>query len=76
MDEQYERVGRNILEIACHLLSEQTTYRELGIDCFDRSRAERLKRQSPAQLQRPGYQVTLTPPSHRCLRRIFRRGLS
>ena len=54
-------VGRNILEIAYHLLSEQTTYRELGIDYFDRYRAERLKRRSLAQLQRLGYQVTLTP---------------
>jgi transposase len=54
-------VGRNILEIAYHLLSEQTTYRELGIDYFDRYRAERLKRRSLSQLQRLGYQVTLTP---------------
>ncbi len=54
-------VGRNILEIAYHLLSEQTTYRELGIDYFDRYRAERLKRRSLAQLQRLGYQVTLAP---------------
>jgi transposase len=53
-------VGRNILEIAYHLLSEQTLYRELGIDCFDRYRTERLKRRSLAQLQRLGYQVTLT----------------
>ena len=48
-------VGRNILEIAYHLLSEQTTYRELGIDYFDRYRAERLKRRRLAQLQRLGY---------------------
>jgi transposase len=41
-------VGRNILEIAYHLLSEQTIYRELGIDYFDRYRAERLKRRSLA----------------------------
>jgi hypothetical protein len=54
-------VGRNILEIAYHLLSEQTIYRELGIDYFDRYRAERLKRRSLAQLQRLGYQVSLTP---------------
>jgi transposase len=54
-------VGRNILEIAYHLLSQQTLYRELGIDCFDRYRTERLKRRSLAQLQRLGYQVTLTP---------------
>jgi transposase len=54
-------VGRNVLEIAYHLLSEQTTYRELGIDYFDRYRAERLKCRSLAQLQRLGYQVTLVP---------------
>jgi len=30
-----------ILEIAYHLLSEQNTFRELGIDYFDRYRAER-----------------------------------
>ena len=54
-------VGRNILEIAYHLLNEQTTYRELGIDYFDRYRAERLKRRSLAQLRHLGYQVTLTP---------------
>jgi transposase len=44
-----------------HLLSEQTIYRELGIDYFDRYHAERLKRRSLAQLHRLGYQVTLTP---------------
>jgi hypothetical protein len=40
-------VGRNILEIAYYLLSEQNTYRELGIDYFDRYRAERLERTPP-----------------------------
>lgn len=54
-------VGRHVLEIAYHLLAEQTNYRELGADYFDRFRAERLKRRSLAQLQRLGYQVTLTP---------------
>src|SRR5208283_3082930 len=48
-------------EHAYHLLSKQTTYGELGIDYFDRYRAERLKRRSLAQLQRLGYQVTLVP---------------
>jgi acyl-CoA reductase-like NAD-dependent aldehyde dehydrogenase len=42
-------------------LAEPTTYRELGTDYFDRFRAERLKRRSLAQLQRLGYEVTLTP---------------
>ncbi len=54
-------VGRNILEIAYHLLSEQTIYRELGIEYFDRYLAERLKGRSFTQLQRLGSQVTLTP---------------
>lgn len=54
-------VGRHILEIAYHLLSEQTTYRELGTDYFDRYRTEHLKRRSLAQLKRLGYEVTLTP---------------
>jgi hypothetical protein len=43
----FETVGRNILEIAYCLLSEQNTYRELGIDYFDRYRAERLERTPP-----------------------------
>jgi hypothetical protein len=54
-------VGRQVLEIAYHLLTEPTTYRELGTDYFDRYRAEQLKRRSPAQLQRLGYLVALTP---------------
>jgi hypothetical protein len=53
-------VGRNILEIAYHLLREQTTYRELGIDYFDRYRAERLKRRSLAQLSTSAIRL----PSH------------
>jgi len=54
-------VGRHVLEIAYHLLAQSTTYRELGTDYSDRFGAERLKRRSLAQLQRLGYQVTLTP---------------
>jgi hypothetical protein len=54
-------VGRQVLEIAYHLLKEPTTYRELGTDYFDRYSAERLKRRSLAQLQRLCYRVTLAP---------------
>jgi hypothetical protein len=54
-------VGRQVLEIAYHLLKEPTTYRELGTDYFDRYSAERLKRRSLAQLQRLCYRVTLDP---------------
>jgi len=42
-------------------VQRRTACRELGIDYFDRHRAERLARRSLAQLQRFGYQVTLTP---------------
>ncbi len=54
-------VVRYILEIAYHLLSEQTTYQELGIDYFD-YRAERFKRRSLAQLQRLGATKSLLCP--------------
>lgn len=53
-------VARHISEIAYHLLARRTTYRDLGTDYFDRLQADKLKRRSLAQLQRLGYQVTLT----------------
>ena len=53
-------VGRHQLEIAYHLLVNQTTYRELGPTYFEQRRAEQLKRRCLAQLQRR-FQATLTP---------------
>ena len=64
-------VGRNVLEIAYHLLGEQTTYRELGIDYFDRYRAETIKAPQPRSTPAPwlpGH--SYTSPNCR-LRRIF-----
>ena len=54
-------VGHHILRIAYHLLSENTTYRELSPTYFEQRRVEQLKRRSLDQLQRLGFQVTLTP---------------
>ena len=42
--------GRQVFELAYHLLKEPTTYPELGSDYFDGCCAERLKRRSLAQL--------------------------
>jgi hypothetical protein len=44
--------GRLHLEIADYLLTEQNTYRELGIDDFDRYRAERLECMLPRRSRR------------------------
>lgn len=54
-------VGRQILEISYHLLAKQITYRELGVDYFDRRYSERVKQRCIRQLERLGHQVTLTP---------------
>jgi transposase len=54
-------IGRQILEISYHLLAANTTYRELGVDYFDRNHADRVRQRCIRQLQRLGHQVTLTP---------------
>ena len=54
-------VGRHILNIAFHLLAEQTTYRELGSSYFDQRRADQLKRRCLDQLRNLRFQATLTP---------------
>jgi hypothetical protein len=64
-------VGRNVLEIAYHLLGEQTTYRELGIDYFDRYRAERLKAPQPRSTPAPWLPGHSYTSPNRRLRRIF-----
>ena len=53
-----ERCWQSVVR-SYHLLKEPTIYRELGTDYFDRYSTERLKRRSPAQLQRLCYRVTL-----------------
>ena len=56
-------VGRSILVIAWHLLSDpQATYTDLGSDFFDRrTNPERRKRAHIHQLEALGYKVTLEP---------------
>jgi transposase len=53
-------VGRQILAIAYHLLRANTTYRELGVDYFDRTYSDRVRRSSIRQLESLGHKVTLT----------------
>jgi len=57
--------GRSAIKSSkiAYLLAEQTTYRKLGTDYFDRYRAEQLKRRSLAQLQHLGSRLpSPTPP--------------
>jgi transposase len=54
-------VGRQILEISYHLLRANTTYRELGVDYFDRHYSDRVRRRCIRQLQGLGFDVTLSP---------------
>ena len=43
------------------IVAANTTYRELGVDYFDRNHADRVRQRCIRQLQRLGHQVTLTP---------------
>jgi transposase len=56
-------VGRSILGIVWHLLSDPTArFQDLGAGCYDtRSNAERAKRNHIRQLEALGYRVTLQP---------------
>jgi hypothetical protein len=53
--------GRHILNIAYHLLTDGTIYRELGPSYVEQRRAEHLKRRCLDQLRNLGFQATLTP---------------
>ncbi|MBW4421166.1 MAG: IS110 family transposase [Myxacorys californica WJT36-NPBG1] len=54
-------VAHTILVIAYHILSEQTTYRELGSNYLDQQDRDRVSRQLKRHLERLGYQVSLEP---------------
>jgi len=54
-------LGHTILVMIYHLLSEQTTYAELGADYFDRLDTERLTRTLVRRLERLGHEVVLRP---------------
>ena len=52
-------VGHSILVIAWHLLSDGTTYQDLGGDYFAQRDTDRARQRAIAQLEALGYQVTL-----------------
>lgn len=54
-------VAHTILVIAYHLLSDQTTYRELDSNYLDQQDRDRVSRQLKRRLERLGYQVSLEP---------------
>ena len=54
-------VAHAILVTAYHLLSQHTTYSELGADYFDRRHADRARRRAIQALERQGYRVILEP---------------
>ena len=56
-------VAHAILEIVWHLLTKQTTYRELGADYIDRRDKERIARRHVRLLEQLGYRVTAEPAS-------------
>jgi transposase len=56
-------VAHSILVIVYHLLKDNSSYRDLGGDFFDRLEPERLTRYYVKRLQRLGHKVTLEPCS-------------
>jgi hypothetical protein len=54
-------VAHSILTIAYHLISRQETYKDLGVDYFDKKRPESVKKRLIKRLEKLGYQVTVEP---------------
>jgi transposase len=54
-------VAHAMLRTVYHLLAEDTLYRELGADYYDRRHAERVRRRAIQLLERQGYRVILEP---------------
>jgi transposase len=54
-------VAHAMLVTVYHLLTQRTTYRELGDDYYDRRHAERATRRALETLERQGYRVTIEP---------------
>ena len=52
-------VAHAILVAAYHILKLGTTYRELGVDYYDKRNAERLARRAVETLERHGYRVMI-----------------
>jgi transposase len=53
-------VGHKILIMAYHIIKEQSTYKELGADYFDRLNEQAIIRRLTSRLEKLGYQVELT----------------
>lgn len=56
-------VAHNLLVIAYYILRDQTCYRDLGPDYFDRLNPDGLRRRLTKRLARLGFKVTLEPLS-------------
>ena len=56
-------IGHKILVLAHYLFQHNRPFRELGADYYQRLRAPSLSQSLVRQLQRLGFQVTLTPAS-------------
>jgi len=54
-------VAHAMLRAVYHLLAEGTTYREPGIDYYDRRHTHRITRRAIQLLERQGYRVVLEP---------------
>ena len=53
-------VGPTILIMAYHIIKEQSTYKELGADYFDRLNEQAIIRRLTSRIEKLGYQVDLT----------------
>jgi hypothetical protein len=53
-------VGHTILIMAYHIIKEQSTYKELGADYFDRLNEQAIIRRLTSRIEILGYQVDLT----------------
>jgi transposase len=53
-------VGHTILIMAYHIIKEQSTYKELGADYFERLNEQAIIRRLTSRIEKLGYQVDLT----------------
>jgi transposase len=56
-------VAHSMMTIVYHLLTRNETYKDLGVDYFDRRRESAIVKQSVRKLQDLGYTVKLTSPA-------------
>ena len=54
-------VAHAMLVTVYHLLAQQTSYRDLGPDYYDRRHAERVRNRAIHTLEGQGYRVILEP---------------